>query len=63
MRKKNVFPMKNWRVWFEQVNQTYFDVRARTEGNAIDKARKEWRSEYGHPDVSDIVEIHDKGKP
>jgi len=54
---------KKYRVWFEQVNQTYFDVIGETEECAISKARKEWRSDNGNPDVSDIVAMQLEEKP
>jgi len=37
--------MKKWRIYFEQINQTYLDVEARTEDSARLKAEREWREE------------------
>ena len=51
--------MKKWRVWFEQINQTYIDVEARTEDSAILKAKREWREE-NEPLMGDIQERAEK---
>ena len=48
--------MKKWRVWFEQINQTYIDVEARTEDSAILKAKREWQEE-NKPRVGAIQEL------
>jgi len=47
-----------YRIWIEQVNQDYFDVSARTEGNAIDKAKAEWRRENRDPQVTAVAELN-----
>lgn len=41
-----------YRVWVEQVNQTYVDVVARNEEDAKEKGYRKWRREDGHSRVS-----------
>ena len=41
--KKSVY-----RVWFEQVNQTYIDVSAVDEESAKEIAARRWQREYTH---------------
>ncbi len=48
--------MKEYRVWFEQVNQSMFDVAAEDKNEAIKKAAKEWRRDCGHPQNPYTVE-------
>ena len=43
-----------YRVWIEQVNQTYVDVDARNEEEAREKGYRKWRREDGHSRVSYI---------
>jgi hypothetical protein len=45
-----------YRVWFEQVNETYIYVEAETEEMAVHKAQREWLEEYGEPYQLEIVE-------
>ena len=54
--------MAKYRVWIEQVNQTYFDVSANSEVAAGEKAYKEWCRENREcpPRITDIAKI---GKP
>ena len=40
---------KKYRVYFAQVNQTYFDVEANNEKEAVEKAAKEWKAENDAP--------------
>ena len=53
--------MKKYRVWIEQVNATYIDVKARSEEDAKNKALFRWRKE-AWPETSDIQEMG-KEKP
>ena len=54
---------KKYRVWFDQINQTYFDVVGESKECAVSKARKEWMNNYSYPDVSDIMETDIEDKP
>lgn len=38
-----------FRVYFDQVNQTRFDIEAKTEEEAINCARKLWKQSNGEP--------------
>ena len=44
---KSKEPKKAYRVWFAQVNQCNVDVRAGSKGEAIEKAHRKWRRDYG----------------
>ena len=46
--------MKKYRVWVEQVNQTWLDVEAKDKHEAREKGYKKWRKEYAHSYVSYI---------
>ena len=35
-----------WRVWIEQVNHTYVDVRAEDQDGARERAERKWRREF-----------------
>ncbi len=48
-------PLCPYRVYFEQVNQTMWDVKARSMREAYDKARRQWKREYGSPQVAEIT--------
>ncbi len=37
--------MNNYRVWINQVNQSHYDVEARTLESAMNKAEQEWRED------------------
>jgi len=49
--------MKKYRVWIEQVNQTYVDVEAESIEEAKEKAYRKWRREDGHSRVSWAEEV------
>lgn len=49
-----VKPKKVWRVWIEQVNQTYIDVIAEDENEAYSKGYRKWRRECAHARISQI---------
>ena len=56
--------MKIYRVYIEQVNQTYVEVRARTPEKAMEKAYLKWRREDAHAQISSVKEIFpDKVNP
>ena len=38
--------MKKWKIWFDQVNQTVYEVEARTKDSAIFKAQREWTNDF-----------------
>lgn len=46
--------MEKYRVWFDQINQDYFDVEANSEASACKKARALWKRDNSHPESSDI---------
>ena len=37
--------MRVYRVWFQQINQTYIDVEAPNEAEAVERAREIWKQE------------------
>lgn len=39
--------MKTYRVYIEQINQQYYDVKANSREAAISKAEREWKKENG----------------
>lgn len=39
--------MKSYRVYFRQINQCYYDVKACSRGAAISKAERAWKRENG----------------
>ncbi len=41
--------MPNFRVYFDQVNQTRYDVEATDRDKAIAKAERYWIEDYGRP--------------
>lgn len=43
-----------WRVWIEQINQTYIDVTGTGIEDATDRARRKWRNEDAIPIVTHI---------
>ena len=53
--------MKNrlWKVWFDQVNQSVYEVSAESKAEAVRKARQEWRRENDTPDESFVQEQPD----
>ena len=52
--------MPKFRVWFDQVNETMFDVKAKDEDAAIEKARRAWKKENGEPFGASVQEIMEK---
>jgi len=48
---------KTFRVWIDQVNQTWVEVTAADEGEAAQKAYRKWRREDAHSQVSHIEEV------
>jgi len=60
--RRNMEP-RYYRVWFEQINQDYIDVIAKTPVEAIRKAKYEWLSACAIPHVLDIKEIGPRIEP
>ena len=54
--------MKKWTIWFDQVNQTKFEIEARIEESAILKAQREWKEAYSNPWPSHIEEETDEAR-
>ena len=52
--RNRVDKLSTYRVWLEQVNQTYVDVRATDEDDARKKGYRKWRREYSETNVADI---------
>jgi len=50
---------KTYRVWIEQVNQTYVDVKASDDIEAAEKAVRKWKREYACATVADVKKIKD----
>lgn len=40
---------KKYRVYFDQVNQTRYDITAKTPEEAIAQAKRHWIQDYGRP--------------
>ena len=51
---------KTHRVWIEQVNATYVDVKATSADEADEKGYAKWRRDEAHSRVSHIERIDDK---
>ena len=51
--------MKTFKVWFDQINQELFIIKAENEKNAIKSAIKEWKKTYGDPYPSYFEEVKD----
>lgn len=49
--------MKTFNVYFSQVNQTRFEVRAQDEDHAIQKATRQWIAENGKPFGTHVEEV------
>jgi hypothetical protein len=47
--------MSKYRVWFNQINQTFIDVEAKSWAKAQEKALKKWREGEGWPTCSYIT--------
>lgn len=45
---------KEFEIWFEQVNQTKYNVKAVSEEEALKKATKLWKEENGRPVFGEI---------
>lgn len=45
---------KTYRVWIEQVNQTFVDVEATSAEDAKEKGYRKWRKEDAHARISDV---------
>jgi hypothetical protein len=41
--------MKTYRVFFSQINQSYYEVQANNEESARKKGMKEWQLDNKHP--------------
>lgn len=41
--------MKTFNVYFDQVNQTRYEIQAKNEDEAISKAVRQWIAENGKP--------------
>ena len=59
MGKKPKKARHRYRVWFEQVNQTYIDVLlpARDPVRAGQLAERQWRRAYGSPELSSMTYV------
>jgi len=49
-----VVKMKKYTVFFEQINQVGYEVRANDREEAIKKAKKIWKDEYQSPWVTAV---------
>ena len=57
MYMQGVIVMKKYRVYFEQVNQTYYDVEANNKGDAIGEAVSKWMKD-NRPMVSHVDNLN-----
>ncbi len=48
-----------WFVYFDQVNQTRYEVEADEEELAVKKAERMWRQDYGWPSGVHVEKIKD----
>ena len=51
---------KTFRVYINQVNQTYVEVQAKSESEARDKGYAKWRREDAHANIMSVIEIENK---
>lgn len=58
-KSANVKKKQNYRVWIEQVNQTYVDVKATSSDEAREKGYRKWRREDAHSRISDVANLGD----
>ncbi len=63
MRRKMKPVLTTFRVWVEQVNQTYVDVKAPSPSDAYEKAYRKWRRESAHARMSYIEIVKPKDAP
>jgi hypothetical protein len=49
--------MAKFRVWIEQVNQTWVEVSALDEDEAREKGYRKWRKEDGHSRVTYVERV------
>ena len=47
-------------IYFDQVNQQKYDIEAKSEEEAIKKARRSWMATFRDPDPSYITYIEEK---
>ena len=59
MKKKTE---KTFRVYINQVNQTYVEVQAKNEDVARERGYAKWRRQEGHSSVMSVIEIKDQNK-
>jgi len=52
--------VRQFRVYVEQVNQTYVEVAARSPSEAREKGYSKWRREDAHSRVSYVEELPNK---
>ncbi len=50
-------PLKTYRVWVDQVNQSMFEVRAKSPEEAREKGSRKWMREYADSEVTCVVEL------
>lgn len=50
--------MARYRVYFNQINQTYFDVNAKDKEEAREKAKIEWKKNMGIADISEVNKLN-----
>ena len=48
--------MKQFSIWFDQVNQTRYEIEANTRKQAISKAMRTWNAENKNPYPSEVLE-------
>jgi hypothetical protein len=51
---------QKYKVWFNQVNQTVFEVSATCTQKAVEKATKEWNKEHKNPFASYVEDEEGK---
>jgi hypothetical protein len=56
----SVVGKRRYRVWFEQINQTYYDVEGQNECDAQVNAMDKWRDDFHSPIMEDIQELSNR---
>jgi hypothetical protein len=55
--KKQKLKAETYRVWIDQVNQTYVDVKATSEEQARERGYAVWRKNYAYSRVTDARKV------
>lgn len=59
MATKKTAKTSTYRVWIEQVNQVYVDVKATDTEDARPKAYRKWRRTCAHSRISEVQKLEE----